>query len=228
MNTLKLVDLKIDVRGFGDEPISLGDLEGNRFEIVVRNVNNKPRKVDRVKNYFGEQRFGRNNAEIGKLIIKRKFREAVELISKGEGNYERQVREYMNFSERDYIGALRSIPKKIVMFFIHAYQSKLWNEMAEKSEKDVPIIGFGTEETDAIRIILNREGIGIRDFIIREIPELSAEGGKRDLYVKVNNLVIGELEGDELNPGMKKCRVSFSLGKGSYGTEVVKELFKNC
>jgi tRNA pseudouridine13 synthase len=228
LDSFTLQDISVEFAGFGKEPISLGDLEGNRFDIIVRNITQKPKKVDKIKNYFGEQRFSRNNAEIGRMIVKRDFKKAVELVLEGKGDYERRVTDFIGLHETDYVGALRQIPKKILTMYVHAYQSEFWNKMAgEVDEGGVPIIGFGSDGKD-VDEVLKKEGISTRDFIFREIPELSAEGGERDLYVKIKDLEIGDLEEDELNKGMKKCKVSFVLGKGSYATEVIKVLFEDC
>ena len=65
--------------------IKMGYLKGNHFKITLRNVDKKSaikissvlRKLDSFENYFGMQRFGSvrgNNATIGHLIVKRKFK----------------------------------------------------------------------------------------------------------------------------------------------------------
>jgi tRNA(Glu) U13 pseudouridine synthase TruD len=77
----------------------------------------------------------------------------------------------------------------------------------------------------ALEKIMEKENINFQDFVIRAIPDLSSAGTERKLYVEIKDLKIGELENDELNIGMKKIKVSFSLGKGSYATEVIKAMF---
>ena len=72
---------------------------------------------------------------------------------------------------------------------------------------------------------MQNEQIEFNDFVIRAIPDLSSEGSERELYAEVKDMKIGELEKDELNKGKKKVKISFSLDKGSYATEVVKALF---
>lgn len=84
-------DLEIEVLGRGDQ-IGLGDLDRNRFEIVVRNVALPESDVtDRIEtivdeldghvpNYFGRQRFGNRRAithEVGRHILRGEFEEAV-------------------------------------------------------------------------------------------------------------------------------------------------------
>jgi len=242
VESLSLKDIDLEFLGHGKEPISLGDLEGNSFEVIVRNIKKKPKIVNRVVNYFGEQRFSKNNAEIGKAIIKKDFKKAVDRILDSIGRDEEKVMEHLKKNKDDFVGALKKMPWKTLNMYIHAYQSKIWNETArELLEKKhsptlnsgaikLPLIGFATEiQNKAVKKIIDRilqnEDVTQNDFVIRAIPDLSSAGNERDLYVEVKDMTIGELEDDELNQGKKKVRISFSLGKGSYATEVIKALF---
>ena len=83
LNNLNLKDIEVTFLGYSNKPISLGQLEGNEFTITVYT---KLRPVIRktMPNHFGEQRFSKNNIEIGRLLIKNRFREAVELILKSD------------------------------------------------------------------------------------------------------------------------------------------------
>ncbi|MFB6265563.1 MAG: tRNA pseudouridine(13) synthase TruD, partial [Candidatus Nanohaloarchaea archaeon] len=84
-------DLEIEVLGTGS-PVSLGDLEGNEFDITIRNISLDEGEIeDRVEatveqldghipNYFGEQRFGSNRSithEVGREILKGNYEKAV-------------------------------------------------------------------------------------------------------------------------------------------------------
>ena len=93
----------------------------------------------------------------------------------------------------------------------------------------MPLIGFSTEFDDSIEHIaeqtLREHDINRREFIIPEIPQLSLEGAERMVFVDVPDLKIGKLENDELNPGKKKIRLTFSLPKGSYATVYLTQLF---
>lgn len=231
---VKLKDIKIEFLGYGDSPISLGDLEGNEFEIVIRNLDNVPEVNNtRFVNYFGEQRFSRKNHLIGKAIVKGQFKEAVEMILEAEGDIEGIVRERINNNSNDYVGALRAVDRKILNMYVHAYQSWIWNRAADeisKAEVDVkiPLVGFSTElKGEAGRVverIMREEGISFRDFIIRQIPELSSEGDERELFAEASGLEAEE-GNDELNDGKKKIKLKFRLKKGSYATIFVKSLF---
>ncbi len=217
---LKIKDIELEFFGHYDKPLSLGDLKGNKFRIIVSGVDDVPEAKNKMRNLYGEQRFSGQNAEIGKLIIKGDFKSAAEKIAESQD----KVREHLEEKEKDYVGALRNIPKKILRIYVHAYQSLLWNKMAEKIEDDIdlPIIGFGTEFEDykvekIAQDLMDEEGIDYRDFIIREIPELSAEGGERRVFVDVEDLEIEKKE--------NKIELRFFLPKGSYATVFVASLF---
>jgi len=235
---LTLKDINLKFVSTTNHPISLGDHGGNRFEIVVRDVDknfsfdtNKP-----VKNYFDKQRFSNNNADIGLAIIKGDFKFASELVCQNEGYYEDEVKKVLVENKNNYVGALQVIPRKILLLFIHAYQSKLFNEVAKQitSSENIklPLVGFGTDYSEfenerverLTKELLVKDGVDERSFIIRQFPDLSCEGEERDLYARPRDLVIGKLEDDELNKGKKKILIKFELPKGAYATNVVKTL----
>ena len=116
---------------------------------------------------------------------------------------------------------MKRIPSKILKIYVHAYQSKLWNELAEKTEKEeLPLIGFGTPELNKeIKDILKKEEISPRDFIIREIPEISSEGDKRKVFAEAKDLKIKKI--DE-----KTYEFEFVLPKGSYATEFIRQCYQ--
>ncbi len=85
LGDVRLKDLKINGAWRANEGIKMGELLGNRFTILVKDVK-KPESIGRINdelggvfpNYFGEQRFGyrNNNVEIGVDIIKGDFKSA--------------------------------------------------------------------------------------------------------------------------------------------------------
>jgi len=225
LETLKLNDIELKILGRAEKPISLGDHEGNEFMITIRNLDNIPKIKSEFINYFGEQRFGRNNSEIGKSILKRDWKKAVELIDRKE------VKEYIEKNPTDFTGAVKQTPKKLLSMYIHAYQSEIWNKVAEKVTcKEFSTPGFGIEEFDEkadslTRELIEEDKIGERDFIIREIPAIHTEGRVRERLAKAANLEILFEGNDELNEGKNKITIKFSLGKGSYATEFVTQSF---
>ncbi len=117
------------------ERLNLGDLEGNRFVIRIRDIaleENEIRarleKIFRelekgIPNYFGEQRFGGIRAVthlVGLEMLKGNFEEAVKIYVaapfKGEREEVRKIREFLwkNWGDRKvYLKALHAFPKKL-------------------------------------------------------------------------------------------------------------------
>jgi len=214
----------------------LGKLVGNKFLITIRNLSESDcEKISKTKelvvpNYFDEQRFSKKNPEIGKLIVQGKFSEA----------------------EKELGGKLNAMHKNQLLLYVHSYQSLLFNKILSEYVKDgdcfeipysrgsflfpkskvenveLPIIGFGMETEGVIgkitEEILKEENITPRNFIIRQLPQITSEGTVRNAFIKAENLKIESSEDDELNKDMKKITVSFELVKGSYATIVVKLL----
>lgn len=235
IDRIQLKDIELEFFGYGDEPISLGDLKANKFEITIRNMDKSPKPITRLPNYFGSQRFSSNNIIIGKSIIKKDFKKAAELIAENDERFRNDSEAHLKQKPNDYIGVIRKQPKKLLMLYIHSYQSDIWNQtvkqlITEGIEKDkINIIGFGTklkddEEGKIIKSIMQENKITPRDFIIRSIPELSSEGTQRDMHIEVMNLKISEPEEDEINKGKKKYKIMFSLQKGSYATVVIDQM----
>jgi len=231
---LNFQDIKLEYIGQGKNPISLGDLKANQFKIIVRNLSSKrkiTKTIERIPNLFGPQRFSKNNIEIGRYLIKKNFKKAIDLIE------HRSVDEFLEDNPGNYIGAIRTLPLKLRKIYIHAYQSFLWNKTIEEYLKTfphknelIPIIGFGTEITNTkikeiIDAIIQKEDISQRDFIIPQMPELSEEGSERFLFVKPENLTIN-IEEDELNQDKYKAIVEFKLPKASYATVIIDFIFQ--
>ncbi|MBI1969773.1 tRNA pseudouridine(13) synthase TruD [Candidatus Woesearchaeota archaeon] len=246
--TIKLGDISLQFLGYGNEPISLGDLEGNSFTITVRNIEDKPRAITRFPNYFDEQRFSKNNHVIGKLLIQRKFLQAAEIIEHAS------VQHALAREPKNPIAAIKTLPRKVLMLYINAYQSWLWNETVKQylvqfPHRELPwkfgvllfptvpitnisitFIGFHIPKTDKtiqniLDEIMEEENITPRSFVLKELPGMSAEGGMRDLLATAKNLEMGKAEEDEFNAGKKKIQLKFFLQKGSYATMYVKALF---
>jgi len=233
-------NISLEEVGRGDCPISLGELHGNEFKIVVRKLEDeKITKKERIINFYGEQRFSKDNKEIGKLLAKKDFKKAAELILETEGEFERAVKKHLIEFPTDYVNAIKKLPRKLVSMYVHSYQSFLWNIAAEKmkgSNEDIelPIIGFATEMdeydekvADIFRQIMKEENIDYRDFIIKQLGSVSAAGDRRKLFAEIKGLEIGDYETDDLNLGRKKVTVKFSLPKGSYATEAIKQMIDN-
>ncbi len=226
---LSIRDVKLEPLFYGEKPISIGALIGNKFRIKI---DCKVPNVDFIENYFGEQRFSENNAEIGKSIIKKDFKRACELIDDNKVSF------HIKENKNDYIGALRRLDKNLLTLFVNAYQSYLFNIVLAKYLKDnykgckvnnnlvfidkikkniqIPLVSFDTEFDKEIKEIyaklMENEGVKFEDFIIKQLPEVMSINTVRDAFVNVDDFI---QEGDY---------IEFKLPKGSYATTLIKKL----
>lgn len=249
---IELKGIELRYLGNGKNPISLGDLDGNEFTITIRNLNNNEikkiknieNKNTNVPNLFGPQRFSKNNKLVGKAIVKKDLKKAVESILKNNGRIENEIRDCLKKNKNDYAGALRLIPLKTRKLFVHSYQSLLFNKIVKDYLKintdynkikniQIPIIGFNFE-IDAIKDIslkniikkiLDEEKIDTRDFIISQMPELTSEGNFRDLFFELRDLKVLEIDNDEFNKGKQKITINFVLPKSCYATTAIEFIF---
>lgn len=131
---IKINKVQINFLGCCDEPISLGDLEGNKFEITVRNLalNEKPKLIEKIPNYYDEQRFGRKNVEIGKCILKKEYKKTAELIQEYDAEHSGRLKKHLQKNKNDFIGALKIIPKRTRMLYVHSVQSLIFNEIVSE------------------------------------------------------------------------------------------------
>jgi tRNA pseudouridine13 synthase len=259
-------NLKMSHVGYTDAPLSLGTLKGNRFVITLRELSDNESKALAynqmysanfiVPNYFDEQRFSSNNYNIGVCILKKNYKRATEYMCESSDIYADTARVYLTAYPNDYVGALKRIPKKTLLMFVHAVQSFIFNKALSnilienasfksikknsikyslgeitfyKYQKDyddlkniesLELVGFDTHTLNHhIKHILEDDGLSLRDFIIRALPDLSVEGTKRECFVEVKDIDVRILE--------DRAIVGFELPKGSYATIVIKALFNN-
>ena len=154
--------------------IKMGYLDGNRFTIILRDLDKKDaiklsthlRRLDHFANYFGKQRFGSvrgNNAKIGKLLVKREFKKAIDALLLDTSNKEQEevtfariklkkekdykealsyFPEYLRFERRilEYLAkgaepleVIKRLERKSMLMYVHALQSKIFNSILEKA-----------------------------------------------------------------------------------------------
>jgi tRNA pseudouridine13 synthase len=138
--------------------------------------------------------------------------------------YERSLIGHLIEYPGDFIGALRILPKTLKLMFVHAYQSYLFNKMLDYAVKykikvdELPLVGYGSKLNDWQKEILKKEGIGLDNFHVKFLPELSAEGLMRKAFIELNDLKITRGKKEEY-------LLEFSLPKGTYATTVIDFLF---
>jgi tRNA pseudouridine13 synthase len=277
---LDIEGIDIEIIGQGKNPLSLGSLRGNKFEIAVRDLDEdelvklnegvKGAEERGVPNYFGKQRFGRGNTHlIGRSILRGELDEAVKgilcFLTDGEFEDKREWRtkcekewgdwanlandmpramglewgvvDWLSRYDNDYAGAMRTLPKHLRKLYVQAYQSYLWNaglkkllESGEEIPEALPVPGLmhkgdgGVFWTEILEL-MKKDELELEDFKVKRMPKLAVDGIPRESFVKPDNLKVHKAEDDELNPGKKKVKFEFELGKGRYATTVVESLF---
>ncbi len=170
-----------------------------------------------------------------------------------KGISEKKIEDHIKKKPNDHIGAISILPRKTRMMYIHAFQSFVFNEALsrtieknttqykkvkyslgsflfpcnEMQNKTLSLPGFGSEISPGsiASEILKEQKISLRDFIIKQIPGLSSEGDKREMFSYADD-INAEYHNDELNKGRNKCIISFTLQKGSYATILIKKIFE--
>lgn len=171
IRNIELKDVELSDFSKGQK-IDIGDLVGNKFNIFVRDIPENSEGIIQANiqqteensgfpNLFGEQRFG-GNEEVGRLILKGEFKEAVEkLLLKDnlsedllnlikEGKYgevielypnlrnEKQILDFLSKS-LDYAKAFIVLPPSVSSLLVHAYQAKVFNNAVLERIKEVPL-----------------------------------------------------------------------------------------
>jgi TruD family tRNA pseudouridine synthase len=184
---LKLHEMFLKEFEYAEERINLGNAVGNRFTITIRDIPLKQKEIADtlnrftqevtsrgVPNYFGPQRLGGGNAEVGSAIKDGDLKRGVDVILAKvmrylmDGGiesipkvfwYEKRMLRHLETQPNDFAGALRKIPKKILRLYVHAYQSHLFNEQLKQAIQEnqvtdtLTIPGFATPTMPELRTI---------------------------------------------------------------------------
>ena len=163
--------------------------------------------------------------------------------------FERAILNHLSQFPRDFVGAFQQLPKHLAYMFTHAYQSYLFNLVIneriesglglEPIEGDVledgivtaPLFGTDSKLTEGKpgeieRLVLEKEGIKLEEFRVKNYPELSCSGARKKVLLTPKKPKITGTQEDDLNPGKIKMAISFSLEKGAYATTILRELMK--
>lgn len=181
------------------------------------------------------------------------FREALHYFPHKLG-YERIMLNHLAKYSRDFVGAFRRLPTKLLQLFVQAYQSYLFNRflsqriklgiplneiqtgdqtMSVGSQKRLalPLIGFKQLLSSGVqgeieRQVLEKENVKPPNFHISTMPEISAAGGLRTAVVSINGFSMGKPSEDSANSFRRKLSLDFTLRSGSYATIVLREFMK--
>ena len=148
IKALRMKDLEVLDVSRSDRPLEIGDLVGNRFQIVVRDLTVAVDRVNSIAketarqirsfggfpNFFGIQRFGSVRAithVVGRHIVRGEFKEAVQTYVanpiEGEGSESYEVRAALR-DTGDVHAALRSYPKS------YGFEKAILNRLASRPD----------------------------------------------------------------------------------------------
>lgn len=170
------------------------------------------------------------------IVENNDWSKALELIP-DRMNYEIRMMEFVQKYKNDFLGAISLLNKKVRTMYVYSYQSYLFNEIIKyldstgelKNYQKLPLLA-AESSLDApwgsyAQQLMSKDGVNLSYFALPRSPTLRPREIMRPVYTPVNDLEFSEAENDELNEGKKKVVISFSLGSGSYATNVVKQLF---
>lgn len=174
-----------------------------------------------------------------KLIKDKNFKEALKYFPIFL-KFERSLLDYLSRNKEDYLGTIKKIERKQFLMYIHALQSKIFNEILEKAleqginfnikgQQKIPLFGYKSK-IDSGKLgkiekeILENHNINLSEFDIKEIPFLRIKGDLRNALINVENLEV-ETQDDELFEGTKKIILKFKLPSGVYATTFLNNFF---
>ncbi len=164
-------------------------------------------------------------------------------------SFERAMIHHLCKNPNDFVNAFGKLPKSIRFLFTHAFQSHLFNRIIEERlkqgfeldaidgdvlEDGIPTAAlFGFESVLATgkageieKKVLKEEGIELKDFFVKQMPEMSSKGGRKKIALQLHEPELLEIGKDEFNEGKLKAVVRFGLDKGNYATTALAELMK--
>lgn len=185
-------------------------------------------------------------------------------------SYERAMLFSLYETGGDYRRALLALPSRLLMLFVHAYQSALFNRIVEARLETIPVAvaelgdmivmerqgtrAFTTVNASNMRAvqarlskdisvacpllghrsvlprstmgriageILESEGMSLQDFENKDMPVLGSSGSGREILARCHDLSY-QINGQA---GDLSCSTHFTLGKGSYATVFLQQLF---
>lgn len=236
--------ISIIVIGYSDKKIRIGKLQGNAFQIRLRNV---PQNVagylhrgtrSRVvfPNYYDTQRFGLPNMPkrthlIGEALYNEKFDLAMEHMKEGTPD---DCMEAEAFSDnKSYFSSMN---RSKLSFYYNAFTSNMYNsylkerirEKMQCVEKNYDGIEYAMPKNGnhLIRLSDNLEKICVPRYDIDKNMELTLKYYYRYSYIDTI-IHVNSVDEDTVFQGMCSVNVDFFLPSGCYATMAIKQFLCN-
>ncbi|POB10197.1 tRNA pseudouridine(13) synthase TruD [Sulfobacillus sp. hq2] len=234
-------------RGYGTKPIGIGELYGNCFRIVVRNLTkdvayalgNERKKSALFLNYYDTQRFGIPNFpklthKIGKHLVDNNYDSAFQLL-KESGTYEGNM-------AIDYAGPAKdffdSLDGRKQTFYRNSFSSFRWNNDLQNIVMKTGNTSVRRFDQESITYVFCDDRSVLTD-LLNGTPKLKyhryAISGAHSIAVVESSrptviqtiVEVNDVARDELNNGKWRCSLNFFLPSGCYATMLVKQLLIN-
>ena len=138
---------------------------------------------------------------------------------------EQRIIKSLQEEPENYQRAVISLPKRMLLLYIHAYQSYLFNmRLAEYIEQQEKYI-YSEYVLGKIPIPLQpieEKNLPLIGMEINSLPQCTIKTIQRAAVITGKNCQVSPLEKDEINQDKFKQTVTFSLPNGSYATIAIK------
>lgn len=230
VESMKINDITLHPLGRSDERINLGDLQGNRFTIKVQS-DKEPKKLKRVANFFGVQRFGVTRPTthlVGEQIAKGNFEKAVKIylakVFDAEGGGAKTSRQKLA-KDWNYKDALDYFPKNLKFertMIAHLTQHPDdYIGALRKLPKHLKIMFSHAWQAwlfnKELKKTPEKEELELKAFEVEKMPEMGCKNIMRKTHIELKDL--------EIKKESDGYILKFSLPKGSYATTVIEQLF---
>ncbi len=232
--------INIIFQGKGNQPLIPGEIIGNGFRIIIRNLNyhvtNEIYQEKKLNfffmNYYDTQRFGLAGKPhithlIGKNLIDKNYEKAFALL-KNSGNIRNQNQ--LTLSYQDFF---KTLDPREENFYKNSYSSYLWNQqlfnLIETIEKDkiyyYKINDFNFCFTSCQEILYdilkNNSELPMKKYSLDNLKVV-----KKSLRPTVIQACVRivDMEEDEYHQDMWKCTIEFFLPSGCYATMLIRQL----
>ncbi|KAK2842542.1 hypothetical protein Q5P01_012742 [Channa striata] len=188
-----LINLKVGNFCYKNHPLKLGELQGNHFTVVIRNISGTDEQVHQAMtslkqtgfiNYYGMQRFGTTavpTQQVGRAILKNDWNEVVDLILKPRPGAEKEflVRCREEWAKtQDPEAALKKLPNK------RCVEGQLLRGLSMYGKKNI-VTAFGLiPRNNRLMYIHSYQSVVWNTMVSRRIEAFGLKAVEGDLVLK--------------------------------------------
>ena len=247
--TVDIVDdgtrfLSVSYAGSADEPLDIGELHGNVFTVVVRDLAHETAEqlvaacaVDHhFVNYYDTQRFGvpggpKETHLLGRALLENDLETAWELFTRSGSP------EAARLHGRGDSSALAELDGRTIAFYRSSHASFVWNQLVGELVADVCPPGstevvadeglryeLPTRSIHALRLAAEHPSVPFVRHRWKDGEHTTTEA--RRTSVVQTRVRCSPPAVDQLHPGRARCTLSFFLPSGAYATMAVRQLVR--